>query len=117
MSICVCVTLVVLTDCESYTTPITTNPGSTEAGDYRLTRGTWFVADHLEVVAIAGLLWIPCVLGKRGFQCLGFVFVLFERTRPASSMRTPCLLNLSTSNEAVLGLPAKKPLHTRVRTG
>ena len=35
-----------------------------EAGEYGLTRGTCFVARHLEVVADAGLLWISwCVLG------------------------------------------------------
>ena len=30
-----------------------------EAGEYGLTRGACFVARRLEVVAIAGLLWIP----------------------------------------------------------
>ena len=37
---------------------------SMEAGEYGLTRGTCFVARRLEVVAVAGLLWISwCVLG------------------------------------------------------
>ena len=54
------------TDCESRTRPISTNPGSMEAGKYGLTRGTCFVARRLEVVAVAGLLWISwCVLRVR----------------------------------------------------
>ena len=45
-----------------------TDPGSMEAGAYGLTRGTYFVARGLEVVAVAGLLWISwCVLGGKGF--------------------------------------------------
>ena len=48
--------------------PISTNPGSTEAGEYGLTRGTCFVARRLEVVAVAGLLCIWwCVLGAAEF--------------------------------------------------
>ena len=51
--------------------PISTNPGSMEAGEYGLTRGTCFVARRLELVAVAGLLWISgCVLGAVDF----FVF-------------------------------------------
>ena len=38
-TLCVCVTFLVFTDCESCTRPISTNPGSTEAGEYGLTRG------------------------------------------------------------------------------
>ena len=38
-----------------------------EAGEYGLTRGTCFVARRIEVVAVAGLLWISwCVLGAAG---------------------------------------------------
>ena len=51
----VCATFVVFTDFESCTKPISTNPGSMEAGEYGLTRGTCFVARHLEVAAVAGL--------------------------------------------------------------
>ena len=54
--LCVCVTFVVFTGCESCTRPISINPGSIEAGEYGLTRGTCFVARRLEVVAVAGLL-------------------------------------------------------------
>ena len=46
------------TDCESCTKPIPTNPEPMEAGKYGLTRRTCFVARRLEVVAVAGLLWI-----------------------------------------------------------
>ena len=58
LSVCVCVTLVVFADCESYTRPFFTNPGSTEACEYGLARGTRFVARHLEMVTVAGLLRI-----------------------------------------------------------
>ena len=60
LSVCLCVrvTFVVFTDCESCTGPIPISPGSMQAGEYKLTRGTCFVFHHLEVVAVAGLLWI-----------------------------------------------------------
>ena len=46
-----------------------------EAGENELTCGTCFVARDLDVVAIAGLLWISsCVLGGAIF----FVFSLCE---------------------------------------
>ena len=85
----VCVTFVVFTDCESCTRPSSTNSGSMEAGEYGLTRGTCFVARHVEVVAIAGLLWISwCVLGGADFFVFFELFLLFyffvERTRPAA---------------------------------
>ena len=39
-----------------------------EAGEYGLARGTCLFARRLEVVAVAGLLWILlCVLGGAGF--------------------------------------------------
>ena len=48
-----------------------------EAGEYGLTRGTCLVARRLEVVAVAGLLWISwCLLGGadffRVFSCVFF---------------------------------------------
>ena len=66
----VCVAFVVFTDCERCTKPISTNLGSLEeAGEYTLTRGTCFAACRLEVVAVAGLLWISwCVLSAAGFS-------------------------------------------------
>ena len=72
-----CVTFVVFSDCESCTRPNSTNPGSMEeAGEHGLTRGTCFVARRLEVVAVAGLLWISwCVLGAAGFHVFFFSFL------------------------------------------
>ena len=103
-----------------------------EACESGLTHGTCFVARRLEVVAVAGLLWISwCAFGCGGihFVCVFFspvFFFFFERTRPAASMRPRCLIYLCTSNEArarersnraVFRLQAEKPLHTGVRTG
>ena len=60
------------------TGPISINPGSMEeAREYGQTHGTCFVARRLEVVAVAGLLWISwCVLSVVGFR-LFFFFVFF----------------------------------------
>ena len=90
-----------MTDGESCTRPISTNPGSMEAGEYGLTRGTCFVAHRLEVVTVAGLLWISWrVLGGANFPCVFLSIFVFLRTQKlAASMRTPCLIYLSTSNE------------------
>ena len=74
LSIIVCLSVCVwnirvFTDCESCTRSISANPGSVEAGEYGLTRGTCFVARRLKVIAVAGLLWISwCVLGSAGFR-------------------------------------------------
>ena len=69
-----------------------------EAGEYRLTRGTCFIARRLEVIAVAELQWISwCVQGAEGFRAFLFSFFFFERTRPAASMRPPCLIDVSTS--------------------
>ena len=73
VSVIVCAAFVVCSDRESCTRPISTNPVSMEAGEYGLTRGTWVFARRLEVVAVAGLLWIAWfVLG-------GAIFSLFFR--------------------------------------
>ena len=70
-----CVTFVVFTDCESCKRSISTNPGSTEAGEYGATREACFVALCLEVVAVAELMWVSwCVFGAADFQCFFFVF-------------------------------------------
>ena len=101
ISLClsVCVTFVVFTDCESYTRPISTNPGCMEAGECELTRGTCFLPYRLELDAVAGLLWISwCALGGADFFSVFFFrfCFFFERTRPAASMKPPCLIYLST---------------------
>ena len=79
-SLCVSVyvTFVVFTDCESCTRPISTNPGSMEAGEYGRTRGTCFIARRLEVVAVAGAAvnFVVC-FGWGGF------FRFFFRTHTA----------------------------------
>ena len=86
-----------------------------EAGEHALTREARFVAVCLEVVAVAGLMWVSwCVWGTADFFMFFYLILFFssnfERTRPAESMmKAPCLIYLSTSN--------KKPLHTGVRTG
>ena len=56
MSVSVCVTFAVFTDCESCTRPIFTNLGSMEAGECGLTLGTSFAAPRAELVAVAGRL-------------------------------------------------------------
>ena len=104
LSVClcvrVCVTFVVFTDCESCTRPISTNPGSMEADEYELTSGACFVARRHEVVAVAGLMWVSwCVFRWGGIVRVSLFrfFFPFECTRPAASMRPPCLIYVSTS--------------------
>ena len=87
-----CLTFVVIIDCEGCTRPICTNPGSMEVGEYGLTCGTCFITCRLEVVAVAELLWLPwLVLGSDFFRvfCFSIFRFSFERTRPAASMRPP----------------------------
>ena len=75
----VCVTFVVLTDCESCTRPISTKPGSIESGEYGLTRGECSIASRLELHAMAGLLWISwCVLGGADFSVTFFFRFFFS---------------------------------------
>ena len=84
MSVSVCVTFVAFTDGESCTESISTNPGSMEADEQGLTRGTCFVARCLEVVAVARLLWISwCVLGGADFFVFFFFRFFFLRTHTA----------------------------------
>ena len=78
MCVCVCATFVVFTDCEGCTRPISTNPVSMEAGEYGLTRGACFIASHLELHAMAELLWISwCVLGGADFSMIFFFSIFF----------------------------------------
>ena len=121
-SLLVCVTFVVLTDFESCKRPISTNLGSMKAGEYGVTRETCFVARRLEVVAVAGLLWISlCVLGAAGFRFF-FVFFFVERTRSSASMMALYLFYVmrqgrgSEAAEPIFCLYAKTTLHTGVRT-
>ena len=78
-----------------------------EECEYGLTSGTCFTTRRLEVVAVAGLLWISsCGLGTAGFR-FSFHFFLFERTQPAASMKPASLIYLSASNEAVFCIYGK----------
>ena len=78
LSVCVRATFVVFTACKSCTRPVSTNPGSMEAGEYGLSRGTCFVERRLEVVAVAGLLWTSwCVLGGADFFGFSFFVIHF----------------------------------------
>ena len=57
-----------------------------EAGVYGLTRGMCYVARRLEVVAVAGLLWISwCVWGGVDFVLFSFSSIFFLRTHTAYS--------------------------------
>ena len=74
MRLCVCEIFVVFTDCESCTRPISTKPGSMEAGEYGLTRGTCFIASRPEVVAVAGMLWFSlCALDAAVFRVFSMI--------------------------------------------
>ena len=83
--------------------PVSTNPGCMEEGcEYGLTRGTCFVARRLEVVAVAGLLWIysaVCffrVSWDFVFFCCSFSF-LRTHTACCKHEATSWLIYLSTS--------------------
>ena len=68
---CACdIEIVVFTDCETCARPISINPVCMEAGEYGLTRGTWFFARRVEVVAVAALMGVSwCAFGGAGFSC------------------------------------------------
>ena len=71
-----------------------------EACEYGLPRGTWFVARRLELVAVAGRLWISwCVLGGADFSVFFFsdIFFLGTHTACRKYKATSCLIYLSTS--------------------
>ena len=79
MCVCVDIEFVVFTDCESCMRPISTNPGSMEAGDHGLTRGTCFLACRFELDALAGVLWISwCVSGRADFSVFFFLRFFFS---------------------------------------
>ena len=98
MHACMHVTLMVCADCESCTWPISTSPGSMEADEYELTRGTCLVAHTVSrwsrssgCCPFRGVFWL-----RRDFVHFSSLF-FFERTRPAGSMKPPYLIYLSTS--------------------
>ena len=62
-------------------------PVSMEAGEYGLTRGTCFVARCLEVVAVAGLMWVSwCVFDGADFFRIFHEFA-FSNSYTQSSQR------------------------------
>ena len=66
-----------------------------EANESGLTRGTCFVACRLEVVAVAGLLWISwSVLGSAGFFLCFFFNFLFLRMHTACCKYEAALPNI-----------------------
>ena len=117
----VCATFVILTDCESCTRPISTISGSIEAGKNGLTRGTCFFARCLEVVAVAGLLWLSwCVFGGAGFFSLFIFFRFFFSSNAYGLLQVRGHLASYTSLLVIrpfFAFRQKKPLHTGVRTG
>ena len=84
--VCLCVCQCVcnirrFTDCESCTRPIFTNPGSVEAGEFRLTRGTCFANRWDEMVASWAAVDFVVCFGSGGISC--FFFRFFLRTHTA----------------------------------
>ena len=98
----VCVTLDVFTDCESCTKPISTHPGIYGSG--RVWTNAWDMFFRAPSRVDRGrrdaVDFVVC-FGCGGFFLYFFsCFFFFQRTRPAGSMRPPCLIYISTSNEA-----------------
>ena len=97
-----CVTFVILTDCDTCARPISTKPGSIEADEHGLTRGTWFFPHRLEVVAVAGRMWVRGVysVGRDCFVLSMNLHFQIRRPRTVSvesmkGLRPPA--NLSTT--------------------
>ena len=119
-------------NCESCMWPISTNPTSMEAGVYGLTHEMCLVARRLEVVAVAGLLWISWCVWVGGIfwcvcVCVFFSFLFSSNVHGLLQVKLPCLIYLSTRNESrprersglgrFLPLGKKASSCTGVRTG
>ena len=50
-----------------------------------------------------GVFWVGWI-----FSCYFFFVFFFEHTRPAASVKPLCLIDFSTSNEAIFAIKAKK---------
>ena len=103
VSVSVCVTFVVFTDCESCTMPIFTNPGSMEAAECELTRGACFRRapsrgghGHRPPVD-----FVVCFGWGEFFLDFFFPIFFLLRTHTACCKyeAASCLIYLSTSNE------------------
>ena len=98
-----------------------------EAGQYGLTRRTCFVARRLELVAVAGLLWISwCVLRAARFRVFFSIFFasnahgLLQVLGRFASFTSLLVMRQDRESEAtedIFCLWVKKSLHTGVRTG
>ena len=97
-----------------------------KAGEYGLTRGTRFVARCLEVVAVAGLMWVSwCACGGARFFLFRFFFFFSSNAHGLLQVRghlalfTSLLVKRqgreSEAIESVFCLKAKKPLHNEAR--
>ena len=78
-------------------------PGIYEECEYGLTSGTCFIARRLEVVTVAGLLWIyfvVCFFSVWWDLVFFFSFLLRSHMVYCKYEATSCLIYLSTSNEA-----------------
>ena len=72
-----------------------------KAGEYWLTDGTWFFVHRLEVVTVAGLLWLSWYVLDGANLFLFFSFsIFFLRTHTACRKyeAASCLIYLSTCN-------------------
>ena len=98
LSVGVCVTFVVFTDCKSCTRPTCTNPGSMEAGEYGQTRGTCFVARRVQgsrspgCCGFGGVFWVGRIC-----SCFFLDFVFIRTHTACCMMRRPCLIYLRTT--------------------
>ena len=77
-----CVSFVVLPDCESCARPMSTNPESMEASEHGLTHGACFFACRLVVGTVAVWMWVSwCVSVGREFFVLS-MSLHFQTRRP-----------------------------------
>ena len=93
-----CVTFVVVTDCQSCTRPTSTNPDlwRLRAEGWGVCRRTPSRGGHGRRAAVHFVVCSGCG-GIACFLLRTYVSLLFERARPAASMRTPCQFYLPNS--------------------
>ena len=96
-----CVTLVVFIDCESCTRTISTKPVIYGSG--RVWANAWDLFHRTPSRSGRGrpavVNFVVCFACGGSFRRRVGSFLFFERTRPAASMITPCLIYLSTSDK------------------